>query len=59
MSGNPKKNLTTAEDRQDIVIRKLKQLALERQNGIIECKILFREGLISEIRHREVETVIR
>lgn len=59
MSGNSKKNLTTADDRQDIIFQQLKDLALEKRHGMLECKIVIRDGRIQEVRHRDFEGVIR
>lgn len=54
-----KKPLTTLEDRQNNILRKLILLASDKRNGKLRCEILIRDGLIFEIRHREFENVIR
>ena len=59
MSGEAKKDLTTPEDRQDSILRKLKDLAAEKRHGQLECRIVVRDGKIQEIRHRDFEGVIR
>lgn len=58
MSDDGKKNLTEAEDRQDSIWRKLKDLAANNGHGRLKCEIVIRDGPIQEIRHQPFEGVI-
>jgi hypothetical protein len=54
-----KKPLTTLDSRQDTILLKLKELALEKGFGKLKCEIVIREGRICEVRHQPFEGVIR
>ena len=56
---NQKNNLTTNEDRQDNIWRKLKMLASDKGHGKLRCEIIIKDGRIQEVRHREFEGIIR
>ena len=58
MDDNQRKDLTNCEKECTIWL-KLKKLAVDRQYGTLDAKIIIHGGKVTEIRHKDFEGVIR
>jgi len=58
MEEKSRKSLTN-DDKEYRIWLKLKALAMEKQYGQLEAKIIIHDGKIVEIRHKPFESVIR